>query len=152
MNENEQQRSDVSFTQAIEEGQLEEDIYWAYQALSRIENGEDVDEVCKRAPTPGASGLLRYAADYRRDFFKDILPKALSRKKQDAVLKDDGRKRVEIFDQIYNKLSQEYESERKCPMCGRSIAKLGALFRRPKKSCEELSLQGSDTRTRRRRS
>lgn len=126
-----------SLLQAIEEGRLEEDAFWVYQALGYIdshggdENKEMVASVHEKAPTPGASGLLLYALKYRKDFYKEFATRALNRKGKDTAMRDDGRKRLEIFDQAHSFFNEKYLAERKCPACGRRLGKDAVLFPRP---------------------
>jgi hypothetical protein len=119
---------------AMEDGQYAEDVYWAFQMLSRIKTKEDVSRFAPEAPTPGAAVMLQYAHDHPRDFFKDILPKALNRKGKDIALRDDGRKKLEIFSEIYSRIAEIFTSQRKCPLCGRGLTKHTVLFRRPQRA------------------
>lgn len=108
-----------------------------YQALGYIDaNGGDEDkklvkQVAESAPTPGSAGLLAYALKYRKDFYKEFATKAMTRKGKDLVLRDDGRKKLEIFDQAHNFFNEKYLSERKCPACGRGLGKDAVLLPRP---------------------
>ena len=120
--------------EAYRDGVLEEDVYWVFQMLSNVKDEDAAYEMAEHAPSPGAVGLLVYAVKYRKDFYANWLHKALGRSKQDGALKDDGRKHLDVFDQVRDKIHRDYLAERKCYACGRALTKHTILFPRPKKS------------------
>lgn len=87
---------------AVEDGQLSEDVYWAFQMMSKVTDSNDpkLKAALLKAPTPGAGVLLAYALDNPRDFFNNLLKEAFKRKKAEATLRDDGRRLLDIFEQI----------------------------------------------------
>lgn len=126
-----------AYLKSIEDAQLAEDVYWAFQIKGFMDK-ENHDELhihayAKAAPTHGAMTMLRLAFDNPKQFY-DFLKEAFRRKKQDSNWRDDGRKRLEIFNQAYHHFSEKYLAKRQCPTCGRKLAKSSVLFPRPQES------------------
>lgn len=129
--------------QSFEEGSFPEDIYYCLQMISKAKEPGGMARVRHLAPTPGALALLEYAVDNEDTFFKHILPRAQNRTTRDAVLKDDGRRFVEIFGPIRDRLIEEGQISGKCPTCGRAKTKHVSLFAGAQKPDAESDVSGS---------
>lgn len=131
MSENEVSSESFDWTSAAQEGSFPDDVYWVFQALSKVKSKDDIELVADGAPSPGALVLLEYALDQRRDFMTNILMRTLNRTSKESAMRDDGRriKIDEIRDEILDRLDQKYQSKSQCPMCGRKLTKHTVLFR-----------------------
>lgn len=121
------------------ESSLEDDIIWVYHTLPTLKKPEDVDKV-KDAPSPGAKALLAYAYDYRKDFFSKHLEKALRKREQEGSLRDDHRRQFDIFDQIDEQLTEEWNAKRQCPFCLQPIKRASVLLPRAERNRKESRL------------
>lgn len=131
--------------QACDEGSFPEDVYYCLQMIKKAKTPGGMEKVRKLAPTPGSLALLEFAVenDKNRDtFFKHLLPRAQNRTTRDAVLKDDGRKRVEIFGPIRDRLIEEGKISGKCPTCRRALTKHVSVFQSTQKPDAEPDVSG----------
>lgn len=131
---------------AIEHGRPQDDIYWAFQMISRCRTQSDAFRIAQTAPTPGAASLLYWACDpkHKDKFFTVILPKAMTHKEKEGQFRDDGRKFLEIFGPIHDRILANVKAEPQCPTCGRAITKHVTLFRRPKGDGKAPDLEEGD--------
>lgn len=118
--------------EACEEGDLSEDVYWAFQVMDAATKekkklGYIPKKIVESAPTPGALALLDFGMEYRRDFFNTLVKEAFKRKQADRQIRDDGRRDFEILDEAWETILEEFREKRQCPTCRRLVPESAVL-------------------------
>lgn len=117
-----------------EGGTTEDDFTWVYQVIGLCKTEREFKKLIRTAPSTGAIGLLDYAMNNRNGFYDKYAFQVIKQRKRETQLRDDGRKRLEIFDQAYTFLAEKYYAQRECPMCGHAVEEESLLPPRPKES------------------
>jgi len=130
----------------------EDDVVWVYCNLSAAKTEAAARKLAASAPTPGAGAMLLWATENVNKFFDSYVIQFIRTNKRDQGLKDDGRQRLERFDQANRHFHEAYLAQRECPFCHQSIGDDAVLPLRAEASSSEPGVSRNATRKGRRRS